>query len=103
MLRRLRLLTLPRSAPLSARDLQAAAGEGSTADPTQSVCGQLIRHLLLNFLLWAPGGHTVAREAITLVSVLFSDPTSHAQVTGGVSGQGHGFGERMPGMLLPHG
>ncbi|XP_004643854.1 Fanconi anemia group C protein [Octodon degus] len=60
VLSRLHLLTLSRSASLSAAELQAATGE--------PVCGQLIRHLLLNFLLWAPGGHTVAREAITLMA-----------------------------------
>ncbi|XP_005384737.1 PREDICTED: Fanconi anemia group C protein [Chinchilla lanigera] len=68
VLSRLQLLTLSRSGPLSAEKLQAAAGEGSSADPVPPVCGQLIRHLLLNFLLWAPQGHTVAQEAITLMA-----------------------------------
>ncbi|KAM6160516.1 LOW QUALITY PROTEIN: Fanconi anemia group C protein [Erethizon dorsatum] len=68
VLSRLQLLTLSRNAPLSAEELQVAAGEGSHADPTQPVCSQLIRRLLLNFLLWAPGGHTIAREAITLMA-----------------------------------
>ncbi|EHB04957.1 Fanconi anemia group C protein [Heterocephalus glaber] len=68
VLSRLQLLMLSRSTPLSAKELQAATGEGSNADPTQSVCGQLIRHLFLNFLLWTPGGRTIAREAITLMA-----------------------------------
>ncbi|KFO28473.1 Fanconi anemia group C protein [Fukomys damarensis] len=68
VLSRLQLLMLPRSTPVSAEELQAATGKGSSADPTQSACRQLIRHLLLNFLLWAPGGHTIAREAISLMA-----------------------------------
>ncbi|KAF5912644.1 hypothetical protein HPG69_007633 [Diceros bicornis minor] len=63
-----RLMKLLRSPALSARDLQAAAGESQAAAPRPSACGQLIRHLLLNFLLWAPGGHAIAREVITLMA-----------------------------------
>ncbi|XP_057576372.1 Fanconi anemia group C protein isoform X3 [Hippopotamus amphibius kiboko] len=63
-----RLTKLLRSPTLSARDLQAAAGEGRDGDPRPPACQQLIRRLLLNFLLWAPGGHTIAREVITLMA-----------------------------------
>ncbi|KAM5331694.1 Fanconi anemia group C protein isoform 3-T4 [Glossophaga mutica] len=58
------LMKLLRSPTLSARDLQAAAGKSQGGDPS----GRLIRHLLLNFLLWAPGGHTVAWEVISLMA-----------------------------------
>ena len=60
------------SPALSARDLQAAAGENLGGDPRPPDCQQLVRRLLLHFLLWAPGGHTIAREVITLVSLPFS-------------------------------
>ncbi|KAJ8790065.1 hypothetical protein J1605_021503 [Eschrichtius robustus] len=66
------LMKLLRSPTLSARDLQAAAGEGGEGAPRPPACQQLIRRLLLNFLLWAPGGHAIAREVITLVSLPFS-------------------------------
>ncbi|XP_032492335.1 Fanconi anemia group C protein isoform X1 [Phocoena sinus] len=65
----LRCLTkLLRSPALSARDLQAAAGEGGEGAPRSPACQQLIRRLLLSFLLWAPGGHAIAREVITLMA-----------------------------------
>ncbi|KAM5227758.1 Fanconi anemia group C protein [Ctenodactylus gundi] len=60
-----RLQKLFGSASLSARELQAAAGGSCGTGPTLATCGQLVRHLLLNFLLWAPGGHMIAREVIT--------------------------------------
>lgn len=60
------LRKLLRSSTLSARDLQAAAGE---CPGRPLAFGQLIRHLLLNFLLWAPAGHGIAREVISHVSV----------------------------------
>ncbi|XP_026949954.1 Fanconi anemia group C protein [Sagmatias obliquidens] len=63
-----RLMKLLRSPILSARDLQAAAGEGGEGAPRPPACQQLIRRLLLNFLLWAPGGHAIAREVITLMA-----------------------------------
>ena len=66
------LKKLLRSPTLSARDLQAAAAESQDRDPRPPSCQQLIRHLLLNFLLWAPGGHAIAREVITLVSLPFN-------------------------------
>lgn len=66
------LTKLFRSPALSARDLQAAAGENLGGDPRPPACQQLVRRLLLHFLLWAPGGHTIAREVITLVSLPFS-------------------------------
>ncbi|XP_023620674.1 Fanconi anemia group C protein [Myotis lucifugus] len=59
------LRKLLRSPTLSARDLQAAAGERPGGATRPLACGQLIRHLLLNFLLWAPAGHTIAREVIS--------------------------------------
>ncbi|XP_036912108.1 Fanconi anemia group C protein isoform X2 [Sturnira hondurensis] len=62
------LMKLFRSPTLSARDLQAAAGESQGGDPRPPACRRLIRHLLLNFLLWAPGGHTVAWEVISLMA-----------------------------------
>nr|XP_012317366.1 Fanconi anemia group C protein isoform X1 [Aotus nancymaae]XP_012317367.1 Fanconi anemia group C protein isoform X1 [Aotus nancymaae]XP_012317369.1 Fanconi anemia group C protein isoform X1 [Aotus nancymaae]XP_012317370.1 Fanconi anemia group C protein isoform X1 [Aotus nancymaae]XP_012317372.1 Fanconi anemia group C protein isoform X1 [Aotus nancymaae] len=61
------LLALSRSTTLSAQDLQTAAGQGTDTDP-RAPAQQLIRHLLLNFLLWAPGGHMIARDAITLMA-----------------------------------
>ncbi|XP_030615318.1 Fanconi anemia group C protein isoform X4 [Delphinapterus leucas] len=65
----LRCLTkLLRSPALSARDLQAAAGEGGQGAPRPPACQQLIRRLVLSFLLWAPGGHAIAREVITLMA-----------------------------------
>ena len=67
-----RLMKLFRSPTLSARDLQAAAGENQGGDPRPPACQQLVRRLLLHFLLWAPGGHAIAREVITLVSLPFS-------------------------------
>ncbi|XP_036760262.2 Fanconi anemia group C protein [Manis pentadactyla] len=63
-----RLTTLFRSPIFSARDVQAAAGEQGAAAARPPACQRLIRHLLLNFLLWAPGGHAVAREVITLMA-----------------------------------
>lgn len=62
-----RLLKLPRSPTLSARDVHAAAGEQS-GDPRLASCSWLIRHLTLNFLLLAPGGHMIAREVIALMA-----------------------------------
>lgn len=62
------LTKLFRSPALSARDLQAAAGENLGGDPRPPACQQLVRRLLLHFLLWAPGGHTIAREVITLMA-----------------------------------
>ncbi|XP_029057876.1 Fanconi anemia group C protein isoform X3 [Monodon monoceros] len=65
----LRCLTkLLRSPALSARDLQAAAGEGGQGAPRPPACQQLIRRLVLSFLLRAPGGHAIAREVITLMA-----------------------------------
>ncbi|XP_043783096.1 Fanconi anemia group C protein isoform X1 [Cervus elaphus] len=63
-----RLTKLFRSPTLSARDLQAAAGENQGGDPRPPACQQLVRRLLLHFLLWAPGGHAIAREVITLMA-----------------------------------
>lgn len=74
----LRLRQLLGSARLSARDLQAAAGESSPADPRSPACAQLIRRLLLSFLLWAPEGHTIAREAIALMA--HGDDTAHETI-----------------------
>nr|XP_024642564.1 Fanconi anemia group C protein isoform X3 [Macaca nemestrina] len=62
------LLAMSRSSSLSARDLQTAAGQDTETDP-RAPAQQLIRHLLLNFVLWAPGGHTIARDVVTLVSL----------------------------------
>ncbi|XP_037854648.2 Fanconi anemia group C protein isoform X1 [Chlorocebus sabaeus] len=61
------LLAMSRSSSLSARDLQTAAGQGTETDP-RAPAQQLIRHLLLNFMLWAPGCHTIARDVITLMA-----------------------------------
>ncbi|XP_037653429.1 Fanconi anemia group C protein isoform X2 [Choloepus didactylus] len=63
-----RLRKLFRSPAFSGRDLQVAAHEGSEAYPMPPVCPQLVRRILLLFLLWAPGGQRVAREAITLMA-----------------------------------
>ncbi|XP_036989230.2 Fanconi anemia group C protein isoform X1 [Artibeus jamaicensis] len=62
------LMKLFRRPTLSARDLQAATGESQGGDPRPPACSRLVRHLLLNFLLWAPGGHTVAWEVISLMA-----------------------------------
>lgn len=62
------LTKLFRSPALSARDLQAAAEENQGGDPRPPACQQLVRRLLLYFLLWAPGGHAIAREVITLMA-----------------------------------
>nr|XP_024642566.1 Fanconi anemia group C protein isoform X5 [Macaca nemestrina] len=61
------LLAMSRSSSLSARDLQTAAGQDTETDP-RAPAQQLIRHLLLNFVLWAPGGHTIARDVVTLLA-----------------------------------
>ncbi|KAG8510619.1 Fanconi anemia group C protein [Galemys pyrenaicus] len=63
-----RLVKLLSSPILSASEVQAAAQERSDEVPRQPACGQLIRHLLLNFLLWAPGGRLIAQEVITLMA-----------------------------------
>ncbi|XP_062064530.1 Fanconi anemia group C protein isoform X2 [Lepus europaeus] len=70
-----RLQQLSRSTTLSARDLLAAAGLGGAAEPRPPACPALLRCLLLNFLLWAPTGHAVAREAIALVA--HTEETAH--------------------------
>lgn len=62
------LRKLLRSPTLSARDVQAAAGERPGGASRPLACGQLIRHLLLSFLLWAPAGHAIAREVISHVA-----------------------------------
>lgn len=67
-----RLMKLLRRPTLSAKELQTAVGESQDSDLRPPVCRQLIRCLLLNFLLWAPGGYAVAWEVITLVSLPFS-------------------------------
>ncbi|XP_006717064.1 Fanconi anemia group C protein isoform X2 [Homo sapiens] len=61
------LLAMSRSSSLSAQDLQTVAGQGTDTD-LRAPAQQLIRHLLLNFLLWAPGGHTIAWDVITLMA-----------------------------------
>uniref|UniRef100_A0A2K6EYF5 Fanconi anemia group C protein homolog n=2 Tax=Propithecus coquereli TaxID=379532 RepID=A0A2K6EYF5_PROCO len=61
------LLRLSRRATLSAGDLLAAAGEGRDADPGPPV-PQLLRRLLLTFLLRVPGGHAIARDTIALMA-----------------------------------
>ncbi|XP_003407413.1 Fanconi anemia group C protein [Loxodonta africana] len=63
-----RLGKLFRSPTLSGQDLQAAAGEGREAEPRPLVRQQLTRRLLLSFLLWAPAGHAIAREVVTLMA-----------------------------------
>uniref|UniRef100_A0A8D2B136 Fanconi anemia group C protein homolog n=1 Tax=Sciurus vulgaris TaxID=55149 RepID=A0A8D2B136_SCIVU len=62
MLHRLRQLSA--RGRLLARDLQAATGERSPADPSTPACGPLVRRLLLGFLLGTPEGRTIAREAV---------------------------------------
>ncbi|XP_063492289.1 Fanconi anemia group C protein isoform X2 [Symphalangus syndactylus] len=61
------LLVMSRSSSLSAQDLQTVAGQDTDTDP-RAPAQQLIRHLLLHFLLWAPGGHTIAWDVITLMA-----------------------------------
>ncbi|KAL4825758.1 hypothetical protein H8958_009561 [Nasalis larvatus] len=61
------LLAMSGSSSLSARDLQTAAGQGTETDP-RAPAQQLVRRLLLHFVLWAPGGHTIARDAIALMA-----------------------------------
>ncbi|XP_054358551.1 Fanconi anemia group C protein [Pongo pygmaeus] len=61
------LLAMSRSSSLSAQDLQTVAGQGTDTD-LRAPAQQLIRHLLLNFLLWAPEGHTIAWDVITLMA-----------------------------------
>lgn len=61
-----RLRTLFRSTSLTATDLQALENSTTEARPAWR---QLVRRLLLDFLLWAPGGHAIARETIALVSL----------------------------------
>ncbi|XP_073874136.1 Fanconi anemia group C protein isoform X8 [Macaca fascicularis] len=61
------LLAMSRSSSLSVRDLQTAAGQDTDTDP-RAPAQQLIRRLLLHFVLWAPGGHTIARDVITLLA-----------------------------------
>ncbi|XP_036074077.1 Fanconi anemia group C protein isoform X3 [Rousettus aegyptiacus] len=63
-----RLMKLLRRPTLSAKELQTAVGESQDSDLRPPVCRQLIRCLLLNFLLWAPGGYAVAWEVITLMA-----------------------------------
>ncbi|XP_034502564.1 Fanconi anemia group C protein isoform X2 [Ailuropoda melanoleuca] len=70
-----RLKKLLRNPILSAKDLQAAAAESRDRDPGPPLCQQLIRRLLLNFLLWAPGGHVNAREVTALMAP--SDEIAH--------------------------
>ncbi|KAM4877352.1 Fanconi anemia group C protein isoform 1-T2 [Thomomys bottae] len=62
------LLTLLTSACLSAMDLQVASVQSSSEDSRPLVCGQLVRCLILNFLLWAPECHAVAQEAVTFMA-----------------------------------
>nr|XP_045360556.1 Fanconi anemia group C protein isoform X3 [Camelus bactrianus] len=59
---------LLRSPTLSAGNLLAAAEERREGDPRPPACQQLTRRLLLNFLLWAPGGRAMARDVITLMA-----------------------------------
>ncbi|XP_003783116.3 Fanconi anemia group C protein [Otolemur garnettii] len=68
------LLKLSRSATLSATDLLAAVGDGRDTDP-RPPAQQLSRRLLLTFLLQARGGHTMARDAITLMA--HTEETTH--------------------------
>ncbi|XP_073908674.1 Fanconi anemia group C protein isoform X3 [Castor canadensis] len=60
-----RLRTLFRSTSLTATDLQALENSTTEARPAWR---QLVRRLLLDFLLWAPGGHAIARETIALMA-----------------------------------
>ncbi|XP_016062134.1 PREDICTED: Fanconi anemia group C protein isoform X2 [Miniopterus natalensis] len=69
------LRKLLRSPTLSARDLQEAAGERRGRDLRPPAHQWLIRHLLLNFLLWAPGCHLIAREVIS--SMAHTDEITH--------------------------
>ncbi|XP_048186993.1 Fanconi anemia group C protein isoform X2 [Perognathus longimembris pacificus] len=62
------LLTLLTSAPLSAMELQLASVQSTNEDSRPLACGQLVRRLILNFLLWAPECHAVAQEAVTLMA-----------------------------------
>ncbi|XP_058997658.1 Fanconi anemia group C protein [Mustela lutreola] len=64
----IRLKKLLGSPSLSAEDLQAAAAESRDRDPRPPLCQQLIRRLLLNFLLWIPRAHVIAREVLTLLA-----------------------------------
>lgn len=61
------LRKLLRSQPMSAGALYAAA-TGSRA-PRPPSCARLTRRLLLNFMLWTAGGHAIARDIVTAVSV----------------------------------
>lgn len=72
----IRLKKLLGSPSLSAEDLQAAAAESRDRDPRPPLCQQLIRRLLLNFLLWTPRAHVIAREVLTLVSLPFCSTLS---------------------------
>ncbi|XP_045145356.1 Fanconi anemia group C protein [Echinops telfairi] len=54
-----------RSLTLSGRDLLEAVGENREPGIRTLTCQQLTRRLLLSFLLWAPGGHTIAQDVIT--------------------------------------
>lgn len=76
---------LLRSPTLSAGNLLAAAEESREGDPRPPACQQLTRRLLLNFLLWAPGGRAMARDVITLVSLPF--PASCLSLTAQVEGR----------------
>ncbi|CAK6434116.1 unnamed protein product, partial [Pipistrellus nathusii] len=58
------LRRLLRSPTLSARDVLAAAGARPGGASGPLAYGQLIRHLLLTFLLWAPAGRAIAREVL---------------------------------------
>ncbi|XP_007539933.1 Fanconi anemia group C protein [Erinaceus europaeus] len=70
------LRKLLRSSSLLASEVLAAARECRDGDPRPAdeenregkPCQQLAHCLLLNFLLWAPGGHRIAREVITLMA-----------------------------------
>ncbi|XP_004685237.1 PREDICTED: Fanconi anemia group C protein [Condylura cristata] len=63
-----RLMKLLKSPVLSVSEVQAAAEESRGGVPRLPACQQLIRHLLLNFLLWAPGGRLIAQEVVTLMA-----------------------------------
>ncbi|XP_075405908.1 Fanconi anemia group C protein isoform X2 [Tenrec ecaudatus] len=60
-----RLRKLFRSVTLSGQDLLEAVGENREPSSRMLTCQQLTRRLLLSFLLWAPGGHTIAQDVIT--------------------------------------